>query len=423
MTGRNPIKNGVLGNGQFLRPDLASCGIRTWPEYLVESGYTTAAVGKMHFYPWDASLGFQRRIICEDKRWIKLEDDYERLLRSRGHYKYHGNEHEGYQENRGAVVSRLPCELYWDHFVGDQASKYIRDYRGDAPFALMVGFPGPHCPYDPPEEYASLYRPEDMPDPVPEAEGQPRSFREGNIKGNKAAWNGVDYTVFTREHMLKIRSHYAGQVKLIDDEVGAILEALEETGRLENTVVILSSDHGDYLGDHGLIGKGTFYEASARVPLLVRAPDVKEARVHGNVASLGDVTATLMHYAGCGIPAHYDSRPLADLDIAGARPRERVFGFLSGACMNTDGVWKLAKYATGDVVLFNLEEDPGEQHNRADDPSCLEVRRRLDAEMTSEMMRSIVSANSEKGVGTDWADPTFAEMGWRRTYPLPLGTP
>ena len=298
LTGRNPIRNGVLGNGQFLRPDLAACGIRTWSEYLVESGYTTAAVGKMHFYPWDASLGFQKRIICEDKRWIKIEDDYERHLRAHGHYKYHGNEHEGYYEHKGAVVSRLPYEHYWDHFVGDQASKYIRGYRGDAPFALMVGFPGPHCPYDPPEEYANLYRPEDMPEPIPEAEGQPRAFRESNIRGNRSAWNGVDYTEFTREQKLKIRSHYAGQVKLIDDEVGAILDALEETGRLENTVVILSSDHGDYLGDHGLIGKGTFYESSTRVPLLVRVPWMGEGRIHGGPASIGDITATLMHYAG-----------------------------------------------------------------------------------------------------------------------------
>ena len=88
--------------------------------------------------------------------------------------------------------------------------------------------------------------------------------------------------------------------------------------------------------------------------------------------------------------------------------------------MNTDGVWKLAKYATGDVMLFNVEEDPGEQHNRAEDPSCQEVLRRLDAELTVETMRSIVSANSEKGVGTDWADPSFAKTGWERTYPLPI---
>jgi arylsulfatase A-like enzyme len=66
MTGRNPIKTGVLSNNYFLRPDEGACGIRSWPELLVEAGYATAAIGKMHFYPWDLDMGFEHRVVCED---------------------------------------------------------------------------------------------------------------------------------------------------------------------------------------------------------------------------------------------------------------------------------------------------------------------------------------------------------------------
>ena len=149
LTGRNAVKNGILTNNHWLRPDQGDCGIRTWPEILSDAGYATAAIGKMHFYPWDIGLGFQHRVVTEDKRWLLIEDDYQRYLKAAGHRKLHGDEHEGYQENRGAIVSKLPWEYSWDQFVGMEAARYIREYDGETPFAAMVGFPGPHCPYDP----------------------------------------------------------------------------------------------------------------------------------------------------------------------------------------------------------------------------------------------------------------------------------
>ena len=82
--GANAIKNGVTDNGQWLRPDLADCGIRTWPELLADHGYYTAAIGKMHFYPWDITHGFQYRVAAEDKRWIHVRDEYYHHLRETG---------------------------------------------------------------------------------------------------------------------------------------------------------------------------------------------------------------------------------------------------------------------------------------------------------------------------------------------------
>jgi arylsulfatase A-like enzyme len=419
LTGLDPIRTGVLGNATYLRPDLDACGIRTWPALLSDAGYKTCAIGKMHFYPWEAMMGFQERIICEDKRWIHIDDDYQNYLRSKGLRKLHGNEHDGYQENRGAIVHRHSFEDSWDGFVGNSTVDWLRRCPVDRPFALMVGFPGPHCPYDPSPEYAHLFRPEDMPDPHPEAPGQPPHFREGNIRGNLGTWNGVDYTVFSTEHKKKIRAHYAALVKQIDDLVGRILTALEETGRLEDTVIVFSSDHGDYLGDHGLIGKGTWYESSIKVPLLVRIPSSAGAVVAREPTSIEDITATLLALAGCEVPSYMDSRPLPHVGLPGAAPRDHVFGVLAPGCMAYDGTWKLAKYATGDALLFNVREDPGEQRNRIDDPACRDVARRLDAVLTADLLRSVNRSNAEKAHHTDWEDPAFARGGgaWKRIYP------
>ncbi|HAA77338.1 TPA: hypothetical protein DCE37_19675 [Candidatus Latescibacteria bacterium] len=422
LTGLNAIRTGVLGNGNFLRPDLEECGIHTWPSTLVSAGYRTCAVGKMHFYPWEASMGFEDRIVCEDKRWIHIEDHYQEYLKAKGTRKLHGNEHEGYQENRGAIVHQHPFEDSWDGFVGNEAASYISQYQDDRPFAMMVGFPGPHCPYDPSPEYADLYRPEDMPKPYPIGPDQPESFIKGNVQGNLGTWNGVDYTEFTDEHKAKIRAHYAGLVKGIDDKVGKIIDSLKATDKWNNTIVIFCSDHGDYLGDHGLIGKGAYYESSTKVPLIVRHPAMSESIVHESPATVMDITATLLHFGGCEVPGYMDSRPLADLGVDGSESRKQVYGFVTGGSMSYDGTWKLARYATGYGALFNVDDDPAEQNNRIDDPDCQEIRDRLDSELNAHMIRSINLANAEKNHQTSWEDPLYCagESQWNRVYPQPI---
>jgi arylsulfatase len=422
LTGMDAIKNGVLDNGLFLRPDYARCGLQTWPEILSANGYYTAAIGKMHFYPWDIRLGFQYRVIAEDKRWIHIRDDYYHFLREHGYRKFHGDEHPGYFENKGAIVNKIPWEYSVDHFVGQEACRFIRDYGDEGPFAMMVGFPGPHCPYDPDPEFLKDFDPADMPEPVPEVPGATPEIRRQNIEGNRKPWNGVDYSEFTLAQKKKVRAHYAALVKQIDYEVGQILDTLRVKGLLDNTVIIFSSDHGDYLGDHNLIGKGHFFESSIHVPLLARVPWAAGTAVKQDLVALSDVTATMLSFAGCEVPAYMDSVPLPGLGIDAHSPRESIIGTLAGGWLIYDGVWRLSKYGTGEALLFNLQQDPLEQQDLMEDPGSAAELRRLDAELTRALMRSMDASFFDRRVYVQSLsqEPWFGREGWQRPYPNPI---
>ncbi len=295
------------------------------------------------------------------------------------------------------------------------------EYGREGPFALMVGFPGPHCPYDPAPEFLDGIDPAALPEPVPDAGHTPR-LREQNIAGNRLPWNGVDYAEFTRDQKLRVRVHYAALVRQIDHEVGAIVAALDETGLLDETVIILASDHGDYLGDHGLIGKGHFYEASFHIPLIVALPGAAGPAVCDELVALTDVTATLLHLGGAELPAYLDARPLPGVGIPGATGRDCLIGALAGGWMIQAGPWRLAKYGTGEAVLFNLDEDPQEQRSRLDDPAGAAVARDLDGRLTAAVMRLTVEAHFPQRVYVrDLSqDVAFGREGWPRRYPRPL---
>src|SRR5688572_14170132 len=184
LLGMHALRTGVLDNTHWIRPDYRSCGLATWPELLADRGYYTAAIGKMHFYPWDARHGFQYRAIAEDKRWLHVRDDYWHFLHARGHRKYHGNEHEGYFENKGAIVNRLPWEMQVDRWVGDEACRFVEQHGRAGPFAMMVGFPGPHCPYDPCAGFLEGVDTGALPEPVPDG-GHPPDLLDQTIASNR----------------------------------------------------------------------------------------------------------------------------------------------------------------------------------------------------------------------------------------------
>ena len=425
LTGMNAIKTGVLDNGQYLRPDYRACGLQTWPELLNKEGYYTVATGKMNFYPWEKRFGFQQRIIAEDKLWGFIEDDYHHYLHEAGYAKTSFAEVPEYHEHHMACISPLPWEYNVDHFVGRETSRWIEEYDGKAPFAMMVGFPGPHSPYDPATEYAT-FRPEDMPEPLPEESSDTsmmRTARRSRSDSTRKSWYAVrNKQPPTHETYLRQRAYYTGLIAQIDLEIGRIVEALAKKGILDNTVIIFSSDHGDYLGDHGLGGKGSFYEGACHVPMLVCHPAIQKADVSDDLVTLTDVTATMLNLAGRKVPSFMDARPLPGLALPDENIRDYIFGVLRNGWMLFDGRWKLCKYPQG-AHLFDLDQDPGEQHNRARDPECADIFHRMDSELTTEIMRSTDEAAFSGRVYTfsHSSSPDFGRSGWERTYPMPWG--
>lgn len=439
MTGMHALRNGTLSTFHGLRGDYREAGLRTLPELLNEAGYATSAIGKMHFYPWDARLGFQRRVIAEDKRWVDIADDYHHFLAARGLRRLRGDEHEGYAEAKGAVVSPLPLECSPDHFVGAEAVTAIEQAAGtDEPFAMMVGFPGPHCPYDPVEASLARVRPESIPDPVGDPSVSP-SLHERNVRSNRGAWNGVDYGDADVAAWRKVRHHYAALVVQIDDVIGTILDALERTGQLDDTVIVLSSDHGDYLGDHGMIGKQGFHEGTVRVPLIVRPPaghggagrpsgpsgrpTAQPPGTNDEIVELRDITATILAYAGVERQPWMDAQPLPGLDHGAPRTaRDHLFGALPAGWMLYDGQFKLHAYNTGEIALFDLAADPDETHDLSRSHRHAETLRALQARATTELMAHLDAAFVDRtvvGDGPLYLDKAFGREGWHRTYPQP----
>ncbi|MDF1514204.1 MAG: sulfatase-like hydrolase/transferase, partial [Anaerolineae bacterium] len=240
-----------------------------------------------------------------------------------------------------------------------------------------------------------------------------------NIAGNKRPWNGVDYTEFTVAQKRKIRAHYAASVIQIDDEVGQIVQKLEEKGLLENTVIIFSSDHGDYLGDHNLIGKSTFYETGIRVPLIVSGPGIQASVKRDEKVILTDVMPTILAYAGCDRPAYVDAIVLPGLGFPSADNRDYIYGATGGGWMIDDGTYKLSIYATGEYVLYNLGEDPLEQHNLYMHPAYIDIRTQLEIELIRYVMQSMKIAHEDHRVYvSDLSQkPAFGREGWNRPFP------
>ena len=419
MTGMNAVRNGVTDNLHAIRPDYAEAGIRTWPQILASAGYSTAAIGKMHFYPWDARHGFQHRVICEDKLWSNVRDDYHNYLAEHGLRKMKWNEYGDYLEKKGAATTDVPWEHSWDRFTGREARKYIERYDRDGPFAMMVGFPGPHDPYDPAEDFPEKFDPDDMPDSIPADPDDPAGLVAEHFRSRQDM--GLDMENFTEADKKSIRAHYAGLVKQIDHEVGEIIETLRKQGLLDNTVIIFTTDHGDYLGDHGMQGKASYYEAATHIPLLVSAPGRDRGSVVDDLVELRDVTATMLRLAGCELPDYMDARPLPGLRLGEGPPRSRIFGMLTKGWMAFDGEWKLCKYDEGEPLLFNLKDDPDELRNLARDPAHAEVYRRLESELAREIMDSMVHGMHDRLVAPYSLSETdeFGHEGWTWRFPSP----
>ncbi|MDF0595260.1 sulfatase [Psychromarinibacter halotolerans] len=389
FTGYYPHTNGVVANGQPWN--------RTWVSDLAAAGYHCVNIGKMHTIPYDAKAGFHERYVVENKdrfmegRWFF--DEWDKALAAHGLKKQQRVEYrkrDDYRDRLGAFTWDLPPQLQSDNFVGGMARWWLETKPVKEPLFMVIGFPGPHPPYDPTPEIAEKYMARDVPLPeVTEAEMQALHpvFKEKRRHDVEVDHDSVAWKLDpTREELHRMRAYYYANVEMIDREVGAIMDTLEARGNLDNTIVIFTSDHGDCLGDHGLIQKWAPYDEVTRVPLIVSAPGWFEGgRSVDALVQFFDLGPTILEWAGVTPDATFEAQSLNPaLEGAPFEGRSHVF-CEQGGDVNLTGAEYLTmvRSRTHKLVhfkgmeqgqLFDLQADPRETDDRWDDPACAGVR-------------------------------------------------
>jgi len=405
ILGQYPHVHGVPDNFRWIRPDSP-----TIARLFDRAGWHTAAIGKMHFHPWDNCEGFGYRIIAEDKRHIFRRDDWTKYLQAHGYSRDHPALVPGYRENLGAIISPLPEKMHLDSFIGDEAVKWIHE-QAESPFFAWVAFNSPHDPYDPPENLAGLYRDAAIPEPVgldEDPTSKPPYQRENIRFYNSNPLFLTDYSKIDARQARTMRQHYLATVSLVDRQVGKILQALEARGLLESTLVVFSSDHGDHLGDHGLPFKSTFYESALMVPLIMRGPGLRPGSRCSSFVDWLDLHATFLTLAGIPVPDHAQGKDISCvLADPTAKVRGEAFSELLGSAMVRTESHKLVLCDDGSGELYDLREDPLEVVNHYNDP----VFKNLQEELTGKIIRHELSHSRVRsfGGGRHASDPEREE--------------
>ena len=428
LTGVLPRTHGVHDNGIDLDPERGGNG---FAGRLAAEGYDTALFGKAHFSTYHTFeptgtpectvssaaygddwygpyMGFNHlELMLIGHNWFPPEvpprgHHYERWFHADGR----GAERIGaYWRNAGDTKgaaqtwhSELPVAWHNSTWTADRAIAWLHRERTN-PFCAWVSFPDPHHPFDCPLPWSRLHSPSEI--------DLPR-FRERNFEGRPwwhervltAEPQGPAKSVETRknysrigqqsdEQLREIIANTYGQIALIDHNVGRLLIALEETGLAENTVVIYFSDHGDWLGDHGLVLKGPMhYDGLLRVPLIVRGPGIPAGKVATPPVSTIDLFPTLLDYADIELPEplHGTSlRPIidADADRSHALNEWELLPGRAGVALSLRTVRTRQHRMTMDMIsgageLYDLGSDPWETRNIFDQPSAKAVRSGLE---------------------------------------------
>ena len=452
MTGRLPSLHGARHNGIPL-PLTAT----TFVDVLKGAGWRTALVGKSHLQNmsgrppvWPpAETRLAREAQAADagnygREWgpsWRDRDDFELELpfygfddvslavdhgdRVLGHYRrwlrrqhpqvaaLTGLEHAlpapDYRltESGQAWRTRVPEECSTTSWIADETIRRLRGYAsGAAPFFMQCSFPDPHHPFTPPGRFWGMYRPDDVELPAsfhrssspPQHVGWLRAQRDAGkaVKGTPAA-----FACDEREAREAIALNY-GSITHIDEAIGRVLRELEASDLARDTVVIFTSDHGDYLGDHQLLLKGpVHYQSLIRTPFIWADPSTPFGRRSEALCSTIDIASSVLHRAG--VPG-YNGMQGRVLECAGgsADSAERhsvliedevqrvLFGFDSPPRLRTlvTRQWRLTIYANATWgELYDLEADPHECDNLWDDKGHAEVRSDLMAELIRQMTR------------------------------------
>jgi len=353
------------------------------PRALADAGYHAYGIGKMHFHHQRNTHGYHRTLLDESGREQSpdFRSDYRSWFWTQAPNLDPDATGIGWNDYPAKEYA-LPEELHPTKWTGDAAVRFLETYERPEPFFLKVSFARPHSPYDPP---ARFMRDLDDAD-IPAAHvgdwaerNRPRSSDRDDL------WHGD----LGAEQVRRSRQGYYGSIHFIDEQIGRVLEALHRRGFYEETLIVFVSDHGDMTGDHHMWRKCYGFEASARIPMLMRWPaglvDARRGQVFEQPTELRDVLPTFLDAAGVDPPRPLDGRSLLDLVRGGTDDWRKHIDLEHDVCYDarnhwsalTDGKSKYIYHALdGEEQLFDLSADPGEERDLAGDAAFAALLRR-----------------------------------------------
>ena len=427
LTGLLPLTHGVHDNGIELDEDLADKG---FAGSLSRGGYATTFIGKAHFSTyhthqptrrpenvagsalygddWEGPyMGFDKTemMLIGHNYWLPDRAPqgrrYEQWYRNDGLADFKDELYKQRAGDDGGAAqthhSALPPVWHNSTWVGDRAVELLRDHKrnGEKPFCAWVSFPDPHHPFDAPLPWSLLHKPESV--RLPEhrqrdfnrrpwwhrAAAETAPGQTGEMGRVRREYSRIEPQ--TDDQLRHMISNYYGMISLIDHNVGRVMTTLDELGLSEDTIVVFTSDHGEWLGDHGLILKGPmFYEGLLRIGMIVKGPGVPAGKVVAAPVSTVDLAATFADYAGTPNPSARHSTSLRPL-LEGDASRDFAYSewklgparcgvALDLRAVRTQNAKLTLEMGSGEGELYLLDEDPQEMTNRFDDPSCKGLR-------------------------------------------------
>jgi arylsulfatase len=373
LTGHYGAKHGVIQNGYKMHESEV-----VFPTLLRDAGYRTANVGKVHSGrganpTWEYSTHVEDAFGATKPSRVAFDPEIYPGI------KFVANMVCGHSDRVLYGCYPGPVKTTKSYHLTTEAMRWLYWHDDPRPFFLRVSYDDPHPPVVPPEPYYSMYRPEDVPDDLL------AGFRESMASKPQSV---RDYWTFTNKDKITEDDHrkhaacYFGLVSHLDAQIGRLLDYLDELGIADNTIVVLNSDHGHMIGEHGLSHKGAFcYEGVTRIPTLVRWPGrvTPGTRCDALVEAV-DFMPTMLDMCGAAIPDGCHGQSLMPL-LDGTTEKLRDYAFVQwddfGYCIRGER-WKLTYYDSDeDGELYDLDNDPLEKVNVYHDQAARAVRDEL----------------------------------------------
>ncbi len=391
LSGQYPSQLRITHMGVPVPEDLV-----TLPGYLRNYGYQTASIGKLHFLPHanrdhrevHPAYGFDHLEVSDEpgcyedayRAWVRhrAPDELDKIscglppageVWQRTLQIADGIAHPEVREPRTAAFEAR-SDLTHTAFVAEQTMEYIGKHR-EGPFLCIGGFYSPHSPWIAPQEYLDLYDPTQL--SVPQFPACVEA-RRGERFGDEA--------------LRVAKQGYYAMVSEVDHHVGRILDCLEERGIAEDTVVVFTSDHGEYLGEYLRFGKGFPGEdCISRVPLLIRWPKgIAEPEAIDHIVEAVDIVPTLLQSAAIPLPGRLQGRPLPTSNDPEARTRESaLLEETGGKSLRTDR-YRYVLRAGGQEQLYDLEATYGQYEDISDEEQYAETLSEMRGELARRML-------------------------------------